>query len=60
MVGTVNEALVESKTENEYLATLDNGKNVILQTSENIKIPSFVNVRVNSIDRNKLICSLVK
>ena len=60
LVGTVNEALVESKTENEYLATLDNGKNVILQTSENIKIPSFVNVRVNSIDRNKLICSLVK
>lgn len=60
LVGTVNEALVESKTENEYLATLDNGKNVILQTSENIKIPSFVNVKVNSIDRNKLICSLVK
>lgn len=60
LVGTVNEALVESKTENGYLATLDNGKNVILQTSENIKIPSFVNVKVNSIDRNKLICSLVK
>lgn len=60
LVGTINEALVESKTENGYLATLDNGKNVVLISTENITIPSFVNVKVNSIERNKLICSLVK
>lgn len=59
LIGTINEALIEQKTTNGYLATLDNGKNVVLITDETLTIPSFVNVKVNSLERNKLICELV-
>lgn len=60
LVGLVNEALIESKTADGYLATLDNGKNVVIKTDENLVIPCFVNVKINSIERNKLIGSLIK
>ena len=59
LIGTINEALIEQKTTNGYLATLDNGKNVVLITDKTLTIPSFVNVKVNSLERNKLICELV-
>ena len=60
LIGSVNEALIETKTETGYLATLDNGKNVVINSTEQLTIPSYVNVKVNALDKNKLICSIIK
>ena len=60
LIGSVNEALIETKTETGYLATLDNGKNVVINTTEQLTVPSYVNVKVNALDKNKLICSIIK
>ncbi len=55
LVGKTMECLVETKTEDGYLATLDNGKNVVITSNEQINVPTFKNVKINSINRNKLI-----
>ena len=55
IVGKTLEALIESKTENGYLGTLDNGKNVIIESSFELSLPTFKNVKINSINKNKLV-----
>ncbi len=56
LVGKTLEALVESVNENgEYLATLDNGKNVIISSNQSLTLPTFKNVKITGINRNKLI-----
>ncbi len=54
------ECLVETKTENGYLATLDNGKNVIVTSDENLVLPCFKTVKINSINKNKLVAEFCK
>lgn len=49
------ECLVETKTEDGYLATLDNGKNVIIESDEDLELPCFKTVKINSINKNKLV-----
>ncbi|MBQ2864644.1 MAG: tRNA (N6-isopentenyl adenosine(37)-C2)-methylthiotransferase MiaB [Clostridia bacterium] len=55
LIGKTMECLVESKTDDGYLATLDNGKNVIITSNKNLTLPTFKNVKINSINRNKLV-----
>ena len=55
LVGKTLECLVETKTEDGYLATLDNGKNVVITSTDELQLPAFKNVKINSINRNKLI-----
>lgn len=55
LIGKTMECLVESKTDDGYLATLDNGKNVIITSNKNLTLPAFKNVKINSINRNKLV-----
>ena len=54
------ECLVETKTEDGYLATLDNGKNVIVTSDENLVLPCFKTVKINSINKNKLVAEFCK
>ena len=54
------ECLVETKTEDGYLATLDNGKNVIITSDENLVLPCFKTVKINSINKNKLVAEFCK
>lgn len=56
LIGKTLEALVETKSESgEYYATLDCGKNVIINSSETLNLPTFKNVKITGINRNKLI-----
>ena len=54
------ECLVETKTEDGYLSTLDNGKNVIITSDENLVLPCFKTVKINSINKNKLVAEFCK
>lgn len=58
LVGKTMEALIEEKTEDGYLATLDCGKNVIITTTEKINLPTFKDVKITGINKNKLIATL--
>ena len=58
LVGSIMEALIETKTEDGYLATLDCGKNVIINTNEQLTLPVFKNVKITGINRNKLIANI--
>ncbi len=58
LVGKRMEALIEEKTEDGYLATLDCGKNVIITTTEKINLPTFKDVKITGINKNKLIATL--
>ena len=55
LIGAVREALVESKDGNTYYAVLDCGKNVIIESNQELQLPTFKNVLIKDIERNKLI-----
>ncbi len=55
LIGAVREALVESKDGNTYYAVLDCGKNVIIESKQELQLPTFKNVLIKDIERNKLI-----
>ncbi|MDY5041950.1 MAG: tRNA (N6-isopentenyl adenosine(37)-C2)-methylthiotransferase MiaB [Eubacteriales bacterium] len=55
LIGAVREALVESKDGNTYYAVLDCGKNVIIESNQELQLPTFKNVLIKNIERNKLI-----
>lgn len=61
LVGKTLEALVETEDDNNYYATLDCGKNVIIAKTdkETLSLPVFKNVKVTSINRNKLIAEFI-
>lgn len=58
LVGKVLEALVEKRNDNYYEATLDCGKNVILNYDGELSLPTFKNVKITGINKNKLIAEL--
>lgn len=54
LVGKTIQALVETKTDVGYNATLDSGKTVILNCECNLQLPTFKNVKITGISKNKL------
>lgn len=58
LVGKVLEALVEKRNDNYYEAILDCGKNVILNYDGELSLPTFKNVKITGINKNKLIAEL--
>ena len=59
LVGKTLEALVETEDDNYYYATLDCGKNVIIDKTINLTLPTFKNVKIKAISGNKLIAEFI-
>lgn len=59
LVGKTLEALVETEDDNYYYATLDCGKNVIVDKTINLTLPTFKNVKIKAINGNKLIAEFI-
>ena len=59
LVGKTLEALVETEDDNYYYATLDCGKNVIIDKTINLTLPTFKNVKIKAINGNKLIAEFI-
>ena len=59
LVGKTLETLVETEDDNYYYATLDCGKNVIIDKTINLTLPTFKNVKIKAISGNKLIAEFI-
>lgn len=59
LLGKENEALVESKEGNTYYAVLDSGKNVIIESTQELTLPVFKKVLITGLDHSKLLAKFV-